>query len=571
MNRTILALIVMIGLTSGCESMQMHMPGGSNRGVYSVKSFGAKGDGQNIDSRAINAAIDHVAANGGGTVYFPPGSYLSYSIRLKSKVALYLEQGATILAAQSPTDERLDMYDPPEANPWDKYQDFGHTHWHNSLIWGENLTDISILGPGMIDGKGLSRGQRPTTQPASRPAELTSAAPTWPDPLPAPAADTNNPNDPNNPTLSYPNARDSLPTGIGNKAIALKLCRNVIIRDVTIFRGGHFAILATGVDNFTLDGVKIDTNRDGVDLDCCQNVRMSNCTVNSPSDDGICPKSSFALGYNRATENVTITNCQVSGYDMGTLLDGTYKRSFQKTLSSGPTGRIKFGTESNGGFKNITINNCVFSYCRGLALETVDGANLEDVTISNITMRDVWSSAFFIRLGARARGPNEPPPGTLKRVHIDNVVVYNSAPLYSSIISGIPGADIEDLRLSNIRIVYQGGGPRELATSQPAERIREYPEPRMFGMIPAYGFYIRHVKGLEMANITLSYMNRDFRPAFILEDVKDAEFENIKAQHETDVPTFVLKNVENFTARQVEGVADVKKDRVESEQLHERR
>ena len=167
-------------------------------------------------------------------------------------------------------------------------------------------------------------------------------------------------------------------------------CRNVILRDFTIYHGGWFGILATGVDNLTIDNLKIDTNRDGMDIDCCKNVRVSNCTVNSPHDDGICLKSSYALGYARTTENVTITNCQVSGYLEGSLLDGTFKK--ETSNGHGPTGRIKFGTESNGGFVNISISNCVFDYCRGLALETVDGALLEDVTINNITMRDIINS-----------------------------------------------------------------------------------------------------------------------------------------------------------------------------------
>src|SRR2546421_10497541 len=245
----------------------------------------------------------------------------------------------------------------------------------------------------------------------------------------------------------------------GNKSISLKLCRNVIIRDISILHGGHFAILATGVDNLTIDNVKIDTNRDGIDIDACKNVRVSNCTVNSAFDDGICPKSSFALGYARATENVTITNCQVSGYDEGSLLDGTFKRDYNRYgANSGPTGRIKFGTESNGGFKNITIDNCVFDYCRGLALETVDGGLLEDVTISNITMRDISNSPIFLRLGSRVRGPQGTPIGALRRVNIDNVIVYNAQPRYASLISAIPGHDIEDLRLSYIRVYYQGGG-----------------------------------------------------------------------------------------------------------------
>jgi polygalacturonase len=555
----------------GCQTMQIRGSGTSG-GIYNVRSFGAKGDGTALDTKAINRAIDTANARGGGTVYFPPGTYLTYSIRLKSNITLNLDRGATILAAESKLNAS-DAYDPPEPNPFDKYQDFGHTHWHNSLIWGENIENIAIIGQGRIDGKGLSRGQRPATQPAAPYTGPTTAevwATLFPSPLPGPATQpTTMPTTDQGPNAQYPNERDSLPAGIGNKAIALKLCRNVLMRDVTIFRGGHFAILATGVDNFTMDNLTIDTNRDGVDIDCCVNVRMSNCTVNSPTDDGICPKSTYSLGLNRPTENVTITNCQVSGYDMGTLLDGTFKRtlSHRDLWKSGPTGRIKFGTESNGGFKNITISNCVFNYCRGLALETVDGGLLEDVTISNITMREVYSSVFFLRLGARARGPNDPPPGQLRRVHIDNIVAYDCSPLYSSIISGIPERDIEDLRLSNIRIVYQGGGPRELATSQPAELEKEYPEPRMFGMIPAYGFYIRHVKGLVMENITLSYMNQEMRPPFILEDVKDVEFRWVKAQHESGVPTFKLKNVTNFSTFHVDGIDDAKRDNAADETL----
>src|SRR5712672_2900079 len=353
--------------------------------VYNIKTFGATGDGKTLDAPA---------AAGGGTVYFPAGNYLSVSIHLKSNIALYLDHGSTIIAANTTGNAK---YDPPESNEWDKYQDFGHSHWHNSLIWGENLTNVSILGPGMIWGKGLVRGGN-----QSRTQQQNDALN---------AARANEPKTP----FSYPNPRDSVEPGWANKSIALKLCRNVIIRDISILHGGHFAILATGVDNLTIDNIKIDTNRDGIDVDACKNVRVSNCTVNSPFDDGICPKSSFALGYARATENVTITNCQVSGYDEGTLLNGTYKRDFRNQNGSfSPTGRIKFGTESNGGFKNITVSNCEFDYCRGLALESVDGALLEDVTISNITMRDVSNCPIFLRLGSRMRGPSGAQVGALR-------------------------------------------------------------------------------------------------------------------------------------------------------------
>src|SRR6476661_6268951 len=439
------------------SSAVLQTPG--NAGVFDVRSYGAKGDGRAVDTPAINRAIDTAAASGGGTIWFSGGTYRSFSIHLKSNVTLYLDQGSTILAADPKDGDG--KYDDPEPNQWEQYQDFGHSHWHNSLIWGENLENISILGPGRIWGKGLVRAGNQSRTKEQNDA-LGSA-----------------PSDPRAGPFGYPNPRDAVEKGWGNKSISLKLCRNVIIRDVSILHGGHFAILATGVDNLTIDNLKIDTNRDGIDVDACKNVRISNCTVNSPFDDGICPKSSFALGYARATENVTITNCQVSGYDEGTLLDGTYKRDYRAANGTfSPTGRIKFGTESNGGFKNITISNCVFDYCRGLALESVDGALLEDVTINNITMRDVANTPIFIRLGKRNRGPSETMvEGKLRRVIISNVVAYNAEPKYASIISGVPGNDIEDVRLSNIRIYYKGGGTPVQAALQPPEKETDYPEP----------------------------------------------------------------------------------------------
>ena len=514
-------------------------------GVFDVRSFGAKGDGKALDSPAINRAIDAAAAAGGGTVWFSGGTYRSFSIRLKSNVTLYLDQGSTILAADPKDGDG--KYDDPEPNQWEQYQDFGHTHWHNSLIWGENLENISILGPGRIWGKGLVRSGI-----QSRTKEQNDAL-------------GNSPSDPRAGPFGYPNPRDAVEKGWGNKSISLKLCRNVIIRDVSILHGGHFAILATGVDNLTIDNLKIDTNRDGIDVDACKNVRISNCTVNSPFDDGICPKSSFALGYARVTENVTITNCQVSGYDEGTLLDGTYKREFRNANGTfSPTGRIKFGTESNGGFKNITVSNCVFDYCRGLALEAVDGALLEDVTISNITMRDISNSPIFVRLGSRLRGPKETTTvGAIRRVNISDFVVYNADPKYSSIISGLPGHPIEDLRLNNIRVYSKGGGTKEQAALDPPEKEDTYPEPTMFGELPSYGFFIRHVKGLQLRDVEVSYLNEDFRPAFWLNDVAGIDFLNVKAQHSRDVPTFSLKNVTNFSLQQSWPLADTRLDRVD--------
>jgi len=509
-----------------------------------VKTFGAIGDGKTLDSPAINRAIEAAAAAGGGTVYIPAGTYLCFSVRLKSNIALYLDQGATILAADPA--EGKGRYDLPEPNEWDMYQDFGHSHWQNSLIWGIGLENISILGPGLIHGKGLTRqGPGPRrVQTADTPVSLLSRA----DQV-APRADRAPGSDSQFESMN----------GQGNKAIALKLCRNVVLRDFSISLGGHFALLATGVDNLTVDNVKVDANRDGFDIDSCRNVRISNCSVNSPNDDAIVLKSSLGLGFARATENVTITNCQVSGYDLGSYLDGTFKRTqLLAPDRDGVTGRIKLGTESNGGFKNITISNCVFDRCRGLALETVDGALLEDIAISNITMRDIVNSPLFLRLGARMRGPEGIPVGGLRRVSISNIVAYNADPRFASIISGIPEHDIEDVKLSHIQIYYQGGGTKPQAALEPAEKEKQYPEPSMFGDIPAYGFFIRHVKGITLEDVEISYLKEDLRPAFLLDNVRQAGFYHVKAQHASEVPTFVLKKVEGFDAHHCGTVPDIK-------------
>ena len=427
----------------------------ASEGIFDVRKYGATGDGKTLDTDAVNHAIEAAAAAGGGVVVFPAGSYLCFSIHLKSQVHLHLEQGSTIVAAESPlpggqTGYNGGVYDAAEPNTaWDAYQDYGHNHWHNSLLWGEDLHDLSITGTGLIWGKGLSFG-------AGRAARG-----------------------------NYPIYRAEQP-GVGNKAIALKNCRNVLLRDFSLLKGGHFGLLLTGVDNLTIDNLRIDTDRDGMDIDCCQNVRVSNCTVNSPWDDGICPKSSYALGYARPTRNLNITNCWVTGYyELGSVLDGTFKK-FASDFRVPRTGRIKCGTESNGGFINITISNCVFEGCQGYALESVDGALIEDVTITNTTLRDLVSGPIFMRLGARLRGPKETTKvGTLKRILISNLACYNAPQKVSSILSGIPDASIEDVKLSNIYIETVGGATAEDAKIQPPELESKYPEPGMFGAMPA--------------------------------------------------------------------------------------
>ncbi len=480
--------------------------------IFDVRAYGAVGDGKAVDSPAINKAIEAAAAAGGGTVYFPAGTWLSFSIRLKSHVNLHLSQGATILAADSPkpgetTGYNGGTYDAAEPNdPWTPYQDYGHNHWHNSLIWGESIDDLSITGPGLIWGKGLSRGTR-NSAIAGAPGFSAEQA------------------------------------GVGNKAIALKNCRNVLFRDFSILKGGHFGFLLTGVDNLTIDNITIDTDRDGIDIDCCKNVRVSNCFVNSPWDDGICPKSSYALGYARATENMTITNCYVSGiYELGSFLDGTFKK-FAPDARVPHNGRIKCGTESNGGFKNITISNCVVEGSRGIALESVDGALCEDIAISNITMRDVVNAPLFFRLGARLRGPKETTKtGTLRRVLVDNVTSFNTVSHISSIISGVPDYPIQDLKLSNIYIHHQGGGTAEHAKIVVPEAIDVYPDPQRFGTdTPSQGFFLRHINNLEMSHVEVQPATPDARPSFYLDSINRADFIAVTAP--TNPAAFALNKV----------------------------
>jgi polygalacturonase len=492
-------------------------------GIYDVRAFGAAGDGRTIDSSAINHAIETAASVGGGTVLFPSGSYLCFSIRLKSNVALCLRQNAVIIAAD-PTSSGSGGYDLAEPNTaWDAYQDYGHNHWHNSLLWGEGLENVSIVGPGLIWGRGLSRGFGP-----------------------GPVAER---------------------AGVANKTIALKNCRNVTLRDFSILKGGHFGVLATGVDNLTIDNLKIDTDRDGIDIDCCRNVRVSNCSVNSPWDDAICPKSSFALGYARATENVTISDCYVTGtYKLGTLLDGTFQRLDASEKHNG-NGRIKFGTESNGGFKNIAVSNCVFEGCQGLALETVDGGLLEDISITNITMRDVVSAPIFLRLGARMRGPAGMPVGKLRRVLISNIVCSNSASDFGSILSGVPDHPIEDIQISDIYIQHRGGGTVESGAIEPPEVENKYPEPNMFGEMPSHGFFLRHAKNISLSNVEISSAKEDLRPAFVLDDVQGADFFRLRVPRTNSVPTFALNNVSDFSVGRCNHVIDTAIDHVDKKTL----
>lgn len=515
-STAILSSAIVCFVLAGCASAPKHHTENAemkSASTFNVRDFGATGDGKTLDHVAINKAIEAAAAQGGGTVLVPAGNYLCGSIRLKSNIHLIIDAGATIVGAP----QSMKAYDAEEDFKGPAFQDGGHTYFHNSLIWGVNLTNVSITGHGMISGGGLSTGDGIE----DRMDGFNNFGRTN---IVAPNPGTN-----------------TWPQHLGNKSIALKLCRNVLIRDITIYHGGHFCILVTGCDDMTVDNVTMDTERDGIDIDCCRNTMVSNCRINSPGDDGLCPKSTYALGRPALTENLTIVNCQVSGFQVGTLLDGTM------VPRPNGNGRIKFGTESSGGFRNCTIANCTFRACRGLALEEVDGGIMENITINNITMVDVPTYAIYITTGKRDRTPGLKTNSIMRNIFISNVIADNVGSASGIQIWGLPEQPIENLRLDNIRINSNGGGKMSATNAVPKELGAGYPEPH--GTLPAYGVYARHVKGLELANISTSFKTNDLRPAIICSDVNGLEIDNFKPQVADGVVASKFENVSDVTIR----------------------
>lgn len=467
--------------------------------IYDVRDFGAIGDGVHIDSPAINAAIEKASQNGddNSVVLLRGGTFLCYSVHLKSDVTLRVE-GDAVLKAAPPTDN--EGYD--EAEPNDShFQDFGHSHWHNSLMWGENLHDVTIEGEGLIDGTDvLTRGgQRKST------TGQTTA----------------------------------------NKALAMRDCQWVTIRGLRFLCCGHFALLLTGVDNLLIEHVTADTNRDGFDIDCCEHVTVRNCRVNTVNDDAIVLKCSYALGWAKPTEHVLIEDCYVSGYDVGSLLEGTCtNQTLTAPDGDGPTGRIKLGTESNGGFRHITIRRCTFTHCRGLALETVDGAPMEHINVYDIKMRDICNSPIYIRLGNRMRAPEGFRHSTVNDISIRRVDVDDADSRYACLIIGTDDRPIKRVRLSGINVRFRGGltltdvenqrgtnpfffsSKRKASTEYNDERAG-YPEPSAHGIQPAWGLSISHAEHVLLKNIRLETIKYDERRAIFMHNTRRVRTRNV--------------------------------------------
>ncbi|MES1255893.1 MAG: hypothetical protein ABUS56_09810, partial [Acidobacteriota bacterium] len=256
-----------IKLATGSGLTDLPLPSGP---FFDIVAYGALAGGDAVaNQQAINDAIAAAAAAGGGTVVVPAGDFRTYTIRLKSRVGLHLSTRTSILrAAVAGVGEGQDggFYDAPEPNPFVGLQDHGHSHWANSLIYGDDVEDVMISGPGLIDGSRLdSRGETIGVLSTGDPREVATRT-------------------------------DGGAPGGGNKAIALKNARRIVFRDFSIKNGGHFAILGTGVVGWTIDHIIVDTNRDAFDIDASQNVTVRNSVFNSLTDDALVLKASFGLG-----------------------------------------------------------------------------------------------------------------------------------------------------------------------------------------------------------------------------------------------------------------------------------
>lgn len=363
---------------------------------------------------------------------------------------------------------------PADYPPWHpKLRSYTDEYVQQSLIAGEDLEQVSICGRGTIEGNGQ----------AFR----------WKEYLNRPYV------------IRLVNCTNVTVEGIALRNAPMWMqhylaCRQLVLRGLRVFDHASY-------------------NNDGADIDSCSDVIVSDCMIDS-DDDALCFKSTL----DRPCENVTVNNCVLSSH----------------------CNAIKTGTESNGGFKNITINNCSIIAPRftksiygdrlakgisGIAVETVDGGQSEGINIANITIRDV-PVPIFIRLGNRARpftkdGP-QPGAGLLRRLMLSNIIATGAARQGCSI-TGLPGNCVEDVLLSNIQLSFAGGEKRSAALRAVPELPTHYPEAFMFGTLPAYGFYCRHVRGLKMDNVQLSTTPPDERQAIVCDDVTAAVFSHMDA------------------------------------------
>jgi glycosyl hydrolase family 28/pectate lyase-like protein len=294
----------------------------------------------------------------------------------------------------------------------------------------------------------------------------------------------------------------------GPKPIALKRCRFATVQGITIVRSPNYCVSLGGCEDVLVEGVTIRTAyADGIDPDCCRRVRIANCDVES-DDDALCLKASFLLGVRGTTEDVVVTNCRLCS----------------------PSNCFKLGTESTGDFRQIVLSNCVFDGSPpkdhdasaaaeggGIAILMVDGGTIDGVMISNVVMRDV-PAPLFVRLGDRGRDQPQSTPGRLRNVVISGVMAVGATGTGS--IAGLPGHPIHGVTVENVQITTVGGSRQRVGLDVP-ERSARYPRVTMYGILPAFGLYLRHARDVSLRNLDLRAEHPDARPALVADDVTE--------------------------------------------------
>ena len=474
---------------------------------YNILSFGALSDAKTLNTLAIQTAIDSAYRDGGGRVIVPAGQFLSGSIILKSNVELHLTKRGVILGSTDPKDYL-------QLNRW------------KALIMADGATNIKLSGKGSIDGQG---------------AELALTID----------------------SLFYAGKLDSVDYELKEKRpkvtvrpqiIELVNCKNVSISDINLKNAASWVQSYYMCENLEVDGIHVESdtywNNDGIDIIDCKNVSIINSYFNA-SDDGICIKSYGRVKHGKPyCDSIYVANCTV-----------------RSSASA-----VKFGTASFGGFMNIIIEKIkIFDTFRSaIALESYGNGFLENVLVQDIRAVNT-GNAIFIKLGKRWK---DRPAGTLKNVTIKNVKVkvpfetpdskYKirgpQLPFFHNIfpssITGIPNGPVKNVTLENIEISYPGKGNRVYA-NMPLSRLEsvpenmdQYPEFSMFGELPAWGFYIRHVEGLTMKNVKVSIRNKDYRPAFVLDDVKNSKLESIHVSGDKKKEPIILNNTMNVEIKE---------------------
>jgi polygalacturonase len=357
------------------------------------------------NTKAIDQALKDVSAAGGGTVKIPKGEFSFYTIHLQSDANIWLAEGAIILGALPSAKYN---YDPPEINIYKGLNDFGHAHFANSLIYGINVHDVMIYGEGLISGSYFNpeTGYRFTTLHnmdfnVTQGGNAQRTDPDWIGTSWMPAQAEIDAISPYG--VTAPGQSGFFKTA--NKAIALEKCQRIVLSGFDMLNVGHFAFISAGVDDCLIENIVIDSNRDGFDIDTIKNLTLRNCVVNTFQDDAIVVKTSFGVREMFKTENILIYNCVVSGYDSGSVMNGTFTESRPSGSASNPHGRFKIGTESTAGFDRVTVVNLLTVRSSGFAAEAVDGAPLTNLIGYNLYFDNSHGGPIFVTIGDRSRTP----------------------------------------------------------------------------------------------------------------------------------------------------------------------